>query len=127
MKHLAFLLFMALAFSASAQKAQFDSKTAKEKVNDNTILYKLSIVELQSAAQAQELAGKMKTLKPVLKVEVLNATATKADFRITTVKEDNLHVLQNALLAANVLDVMIDGKAYRTANLYDVVKGMKKK
>jgi len=126
MKHLIFLIGFCLTLSVSAQQAHFSSSNNKEK-KQNTVVYKCVITGLTASTGAQGIADKMKTMKPVVKVEVSNVTSTKAEFRIETVKEDNVHNLQNALTTAGIREFYLDGKLYKTADMFDVIKSMKKK
>ena len=127
MKQFLLLFCLTLTISVSAQKANFSTSNVKEKNADNTVTFNCTITSLQSSQQVQTISTSMKRLKPVVKVDISNVTPTQADFKITTVKEDNVHTLQNALAAANIQDFTIDGKAYKVVNLYDVMQSIKKK
>ena len=119
MKHLAIIGFALLTFSASAQKANFKSSNAKHEAGIHT-QFNFTLTEVNSQAQIQELAAKMKASPGVLKLDVLNPTAGSANLIIITDQKNDVLTVQNDFSAAGIKQVTYDDKKVKAANLKKV-------
>ncbi|MCX6296029.1 MAG: hypothetical protein NTX97_08180 [Bacteroidetes bacterium] len=125
-----FLTIIALVIGANranAQKAYFNSKTSRQVVNQETLVFTCEMQELKSKDAAVVLATKMRATKAVTNVEVKDYNVNKANFVISTPKKQGLLSLQKALLGAGIETVYLDSKPIKTSELAQVVRAMKKK
>ena len=122
MKKLLFIFGILLSLSSFAQKAHFNSKESKQRLNENQVQFKFFVTEIATEAQAQAIADKMKASKAIVSINRSGFSNGKVDFIVITMKQENLLTIQNAMIAANINNFELDGASYKTTVFRDTVR-----
>lgn len=125
---LSFLFLFSTAATLVAQnKAYFDSKTAKQKVNERTVSFTFDVDNIANDQQRTALNDKFKkSIKNVTAVTSSITTANKAKFVAVMIRENHKETLKTMLLAAGIQTILVDGKEVKTVNLVEYLESLKK-
>lgn len=123
-----FLLIMSSVVTLVAQnKAYFDSKTAKEKINERTVSFTFDVDNITNDQQRVAINDKFKkSIKFVTAVTSSVSGSGKAKFVAVMMRENNKETLKTMLLAGGIETIVVDGKEMKTEKLVEYLESLKK-
>lgn len=123
------VLMYVVAFASYAQnsKAYFDTKTTKQKLNDNTVAYTFQVDNIPTEKQVQQLEKKFRSSSSVLEVKGQLVPEDKARYVVSVEKPGNRETLQRMLIEAGINMVNIDGVDVETSKSVEYANSLKAK
>ncbi|MBN8696185.1 MAG: hypothetical protein J0L87_06620 [Bacteroidetes bacterium] len=123
-----FLFMVSSVASLIAQnKAYFDSKTAKQKVNERTVSFTFDVDNISNDQQRLAVNDKFKkSIKNVTAVTSTLTASNKAKYVAVMIRENHKETLKTMLLAAGVQTIIVDGKEIKTTQLVEYLESLKK-
>lgn len=119
MKNIIVTLTALLSFGfAHAQVANFNSKTTKSVIDEETISFTFTLEEVKS--NQKEIAEKMKAHKGINNV-IINGNDVKVDLP----KANSKGTMNSMLLSAGIKTVKVDGNAMPTSELMSYLREQK--
>lgn len=123
------LLFMvsSVASLVAQNKAYFDSKTAKQKVNERTVSFTFDVDNISNDQQRLVVNDKFKkSIKNVTAVTSTLTASNKAKYVAVMIRENHKETLKTMLLAAGIQTIIVDGKEVKTTQLVEYLESLKK-
>ncbi|MBL7889665.1 MAG: hypothetical protein JNL24_08935 [Bacteroidia bacterium] len=123
------LLFMvsSVASLVAQNKAYFDSKTAKQKVNERTVSFTFDVDNISNDQQRLAVNDKFKkSIKNVTAVTSTLTASNKAKYVAVMIRENHKETLKTMLLAAGIQTIIVDGKEVKTTQLVEYLESLKK-
>lgn len=123
------LLFMvsSVASLVAQNKAYFDSKTAKQKVNERTVSFTFDVDNISNDQQRLAVNDKFKkSIKNVTAVTSTLTASNKAKYVAVMIRENHKETLKTMLLAAGIQAIIVDGKEVKTTQLVEYLESLKK-
>lgn len=132
MKKIALILIVvlnALSVTSHAQsmKAYFDSKTTKNKINDNMVAYTFQVDNITTEKQEQQLEEKFKSSNSVVNVKGKLMAEGKATYVVSVNKMKNRESMRDMLIAAGINTISVDGTDVETAKSVEYSDSLKEK
>ena len=116
-----------VASLVAQNKAYFDSKTAKQKVNERTVSFTFDVDNISNDQQRLVVNDKFKkSIKNVTAVTSTLTASNKAKYVAVMIRENHKETLKTMLLAAGIQTIIVDGKEVKTTQLVEYLESLKK-